>query len=748
MPNHQSLAVHLTTHRLLFFPSVGAPSSADMTTSETPVDYLQLSLQDVRQTEYYLGFIKSSPKITLYLGHPVSKRKSGSASPGAAGTSTSATVGPRGSITHGMRSESPFGIQSDPDANTGTDSGASWTCSVCGYPNVVEPGRTTIAALKCKLCGMDRQKGGTVATTNQSGTKGSATNEGRGSPTSASYRSLESNAHEDESGRKPQDTSRLGTEGTIRQSSALSSSTTQSKTDESEIPCSMCTYLNHPSLAYCEMCNTPLHRGSNSGHTSSLSSSAPKVPKATTIPKSPRRFDTLEGETSGEGSGSGGSRTNSRSGTPQPGGGGASSGSLWLGMNTFSTTTVPAVGNGDGEDEMDLIRLSFRKGGDKEFYRRLKTVLVSKGWEKKSHSGQVTSFPRASDGRNTTLPGGTKSDIPSRAAVGIEGILQTITLESRATESNVQEAFKDLDELMIRAGEMVKLVKLMNQKLTTQEEARKRQQQQTSGALNSRAGTPTFDGTGTNTETQAQTETETEDQTFIRSSLVQMGLPSPAITQDMVHDEEEYLRSLAEELGQLLTGTTTGSSEHRRTGLMTGPSGRGIVGLDEIWCLWNRARGIALISPKTMASVIPLLGGFTNPKVKVLKLLGGSRVVHTPVYEPEEVSKRLMKRLRPDIRREQARTSVSTAPETEEAETEHTQRIETTEEPIEFEKSLTTIDFALSEGLSVTLAQELLEIIQMNLGSIVVDTQAAEGGAGDRWYRNVIVGQPLADGTK
>jgi len=79
-----------------------------------------------------------------------------------------------------------------------------------------------------------------------------------------------------------------------------------------------------------------------------------------------------------------------------------------------------------------------------------------------------------------------------------------------------------------------------------------------------------------------------EETTLIRSSLVQLGLPSPALTKDMEKDQEKYHEGLAKELGQLLTG----HDGTKRGGLMVGAEGRGVIGLDEVWGLWMRARGV------------------------------------------------------------------------------------------------------------------------------------------------------------
>ena len=67
---------------------------------------------------------------------------------------------------------------------------------------------------------------------------------------------------------------------------------------------------------------------------------------------------------------------------------------------------------------------------------------------------------------------------------------------------------------------------------------------------------------------------------------MQLGLPAPALTQDMVRDDRAYHEGLAKELGTLLSG------RDGKPGLMVGEGSRGVIGLDEVWGLWMRARGV------------------------------------------------------------------------------------------------------------------------------------------------------------
>lgn len=231
--------------------------------------------------------------------------------------------------------------------------------------------------------------------------------------------------------------------------------------------------------------------------------------------------------------------------------------------------------------------------------------------------------------------------------------MQNISLDSKAKEHDMQDAFQDIEALMVRAGEMVRLAQSLNAKLAAP---------------------------------------DSEDESLIRSSLVQLGLPAPALTQDMVKSQEDYHKGLARELNGILEG------------LMLGPRGRGMIGLDEVWGLWMRARGIckytlddkradslALLPPSALTSAIPHL-----PNITSLSLPSGIRVLHTPQYAPEALLGRL-------------------------------------------ELPLGATDIAEREKISIALAGELMERIEMD-GGVVRDEQAAGGVV---WYKDLITGFPL-----
>ncbi|KAG9125872.1 hypothetical protein FRC07_005812 [Ceratobasidium sp. 392] len=276
-------------------------------------------------------------------------------------------------------------------------------------------------------------------------------------------------------------------------------------------------------------------------------------------------------------------------------------------ISSVSSPTTPA--RTPDPNARDMFKISFRKGGDKVWYAALKRTLLAKAWARAPPS---------------------KAALPSTQARGIHGILQSVEINAQTTQDDMEDALKDLEALMSKAREMADYAKLLNMKLTQQEQEDQRRRLE--------SGYSTSD-----TNSHAPSDSET---TFIRSSLARLGLPTDAVTQDMVADERAYHTELAKELGGLLLGGgPKGKSKAvEQQGIME--DSRGIVGLDEVWGAWNRARGVALLPPSTLLTVVPLLPNHTYPPIHMRTLRSGLRVLHTPDYTREAFAKRLDQSLR------------------------------------------------------------------------------------------------------
>ena len=249
-PNHQNGSIHLTSHRLIY---IDHPHPRRQS--------LAFALSDVRQSEYYAGFLTSSPKITLSISSPAQPSRSTDVRPGGEAASVA--------------------------GESGDASFIRWECEICGNKNV----DTDLAPkLVCQLCGVPRSsKSSAVTIAGQPKAPASIPTLSQSLPAS-SFQSL-----------------------------LRTPSTPPHEIDDNEngIACPACTFINHPSLRNCELCNTPLPNRTSIPHKSAPSSRPPSP--------------TLEDHT--------------------PIGGDA------------------------------VIKVSFRGGGDRAFHAALKRVLIAKAWD-------------------------------------------------------------------------------------------------------------------------------------------------------------------------------------------------------------------------------------------------------------------------------------------------------------------------------------------------------------------------------
>lgn len=280
-------------------------------------------------------------------------------------------------------------------------------------------------------------------------------------------------------------------------STPLSSSpqTTQTPMDVSLNQCPRCTFSNHPSLSSCEICGAKL--------SSSANRRSQIIESAITRPESP--------------------------GPSLP-------------AFTLSDTTPESV------------KLSFRAGGDKVFYERLKGALVQRKWLlqnappiPRSHNGEPThtSSYSATDGYTPILP-------PPKV-VGIAGLERRGAELRKNNEFVIGSSFEDLEALMTSAKEVI----AMAERFRSQ------------------------NSNGSDNEQDANAEAA--------SLLSDMGLVT---TKDMLSGsgaDRTYIAELSRNLAEFLTDDKRGVL--RREG--------GIMSLVDLWAVFNRTRnGIELVSPR------------------------------------------------------------------------------------------------------------------------------------------------------
>jgi ESCRT-II complex subunit VPS36 len=203
----------------------------------------------------------------------------------------------------------------------------------------------------------------------------------------------------------------------------------------------------------------------------------------------------------------------------------------------------------------DSIKLSFREGGDKTFYERLRGALVQRKWLLQDAPpvpppSQATSSPGLPPSAN-----GVESpqiSAPRPAGVGIAG-LERRGLEARKkNELVIGNAFEDLEALMASAKQIVALAETLARE----------------------SGMTTNDGSA---ETSA----------VLSESAAALGMVT---TKDMLSSGSEnlYLSELSRDLAEYLTDDRKGILQ--REG--------GIMSLIDLWAVFNRSRnGVELASP-------------------------------------------------------------------------------------------------------------------------------------------------------
>lgn len=681
VPDYQDGTVYLTSHRIIYI---------DATDPRNRSGYLRLA--QVKVTEYYAGFFKSSAKIILgvRLDDEETEAKSRAELAKAQDEPSTLTLSLgrlEGNFRQPALSSSPTSSAGQEGVRPSSGVGERWICPVCSFSNISAGADDGVPEI-CQLCGVKRDPTASTSAPPQPSQLLTA------KPSSQS-----STAIYPDTGRSHSETS------------------SQPKPTGPEIACPSCTFFNHPSMSRCEICDASL--GTEAPPTSQLKLIQKLKPSH--IPQGP----------------------------------------LHVSPSVKSSAAGPS-----GEV---TVKLSFRKGGDKAFYESLSHAMRKATWKRSERADQAP-LPAPSsaltsrrfsglgprrpligmvtdiDGRSTP----NASNDATQSVVGIDGILTAYSSRSAAQTSDLSDALKDLRCLMAKAKQMVDLAESLNAKLTRRE---------------AEAAAKSKQAVADRGEEQGDDDTAAAA-TLIRSSLVRLGLPTPAITKEMARDQDEYYAGLARELGYILLGHSAGATEglmgkgrvlkKGKEGFTCAPSSqqldvsdgdaskaRGIVSLDEVWAVWNRVRGIALIPPAALLSVAAgnHLNRVTDPPIRLRTLpTSGLKVLHTPRYADDTFAARTLKLLRAkedeDRWAAEQRGQSSTIQQGAGATAGHLDTSTAFRETF-YGHGLSTLSVARLEGLSLLIAQELLESAEMLTGALVRDDQQDNAsGPSTHWFIN------------
>lgn len=275
---------------------------------------------------------------------------------------------------------------------------------------------------------------------------------------------------------------------------SLTDASNDSKSSAS-FQCPRCTFSNHPSLMTCEMCGGPL-----------ISNNVPSPVQQSSASETVR--------------------------TDSPG-----------------PVLDPSKINKNGSDAPESVKISFRRGGEKIFYERLKGSMTQRKWLLRD-APPAPNSRAADEGVSDATNGGSGG---RTKGVGIAGLEQLGLNMRKNNELLIGSAFEDLEALMSSAKEVI--------------------------ALAERFARQTNNGQG---------NASAEENAILAESASQLGLVT---TKDIVgggSSESLYLSELARNLAEFLTDDSRGVL--KKAG--------GIITLVDLWAMFNRARGgVELVSP-------------------------------------------------------------------------------------------------------------------------------------------------------
>ncbi|CEG35700.1 vacuolar protein-sorting-associated [Plasmopara halstedii] len=230
-----------------------------------------------------------------------------------------------------------------------------------------------------------------------------------------------------------------------------------------------------------------------------------------------------------------------------------------------------------------FLKLSFKDGGRDDFFNPLEASLKRKAWNDSQPS-------HLSDRRLV------KRQF-NAADAGIAGIIRRQQEAQLETTELAATAFSDLANLMLKAKDMVSLIERY---VDTQKMG------------------------GTNGEDITQTSNE-DDINKLSSLMLDMGINSPVTRENSgAAYYEQLARQLAEFLGDYM------------------PKNGGIMTLSDIYCMFNRARGVELVSPDDLYHAAMLQKGL-KLGYSMRKFAGGLIVLQTDSHREDKVAERLVK---------------------------------------------------------------------------------------------------------
>ncbi|CAM0137254.1 Vacuolar protein-sorting-associated protein 36 [Umbelopsis sp. WA50703] len=223
------------------------------------------------------------------------------------------------------------------------------------------------------------------------------------------------------------------------------------------------------------------------------------------------------------------------------------------------------------DDNSPFIKVAFRGSGYATCLSNLKNAIGNRAWEQVQKPGPEPD-------RQVMNPRG----------AGISAIQERIERTQLDAAETLTDAFKDLDGLMAKAAEMVRLAESITTKISK--------------------------------EPQGSSETDT---ITLNTYLMELGISNP-VTKDSTGSG--YHQELARELSDFLVPVL------ERQG--------GMKSLADVYCLFNRARGVALISPEDLYKASCQFSTLNMP-IRLKRYESGLLVIQSLNLSDDRVAQRI-----------------------------------------------------------------------------------------------------------
>lgn len=357
----------------------------------------------------------------------------------------------------------------------------------------------------------------------------------------------------------------------------INNSSAQVPPPEQKITCLICMYPNEPTQTMCTICGTilptsqPTYQSRRNGYygysnftsaTSPTNNKAwPENPYENLMNGLPPTHVNTDTKTTMNEKMTSPSNVNTNKELPQ------SPTSLQSPHSSTTSVTSNSSTKNNNITPTNKVKLLF-KSGQSQFYHELCVTLREELWKIQKEE--------IKENENTRI--------------GVAGIIQKMKDNQKVTNDTMTEAFHDLNNLMMKASEMVKIAESISQKII-----------------------------------KDKAMENSSEQNQLKELLLDLGISNP-VTKKSIGTGSRYYQELAKQLANF---TIKLMDKHGN-----------VMTLPDIYCLYNRARGVELVSPEDLYKACNLFSKLQIP-LNLRRFKSGLLIIESAGKSDDETIKQI-----------------------------------------------------------------------------------------------------------